>query len=324
MIGKIKLLSALVFACYWLFRLRAHAQRKLPARRGSGGVAPAHHTFGVEGGKFMLDGKPFQIIAGEMHYARIPREYWRARLRMAKAMGLNTITTYVFWNFHEPQPGVYDFTGQHDVAEFVREAQSEGLLVNLRPGPLLLRGVGVGRISGMAAEGPRHRGAQRRSQVHGAGAALAAAPGQGTCAPAARQWRPDHHGAGGERVRLIRQRPQLHGTDSSGHCGCGIRQVADLHRGWAGANPERLAAGIAGWHQLCARQCAARLLRRCTSCAPKARSWPPSGGTDGSITGAESTTRPTPRRRPMSCNGFSSRATRSAFTWCTAEPALAG
>jgi beta-galactosidase len=54
---------------------------------------------------------------------------------MAKAMGLNTVTTYVFWNFHEPRPGEFDFTGQHDVAEFVREAQSEGLLVNLRPGP---------------------------------------------------------------------------------------------------------------------------------------------------------------------------------------------
>jgi beta-galactosidase len=93
------------------------------------------HTFRVEGGKFLLDGKPFQIIAGEMHYARIPREYWRARLHLAKAMGLNTISVYVFWNFHEPEPGVYDFTGQHDVAEFVREAWSEGLWVNLRPGP---------------------------------------------------------------------------------------------------------------------------------------------------------------------------------------------
>ena len=57
------------------------------------------------------------------------------RLRMAKAMGLNTVTTYVFWNVHEPRPGVYDFSGQHDVAEFVREAQQEGLYVNLRPGP---------------------------------------------------------------------------------------------------------------------------------------------------------------------------------------------
>ncbi len=97
--------------------------------------AAPQHTFRVDHGQFLLDGKPFQIVAGEMHYARIPRQYWRARLRMAKAMGLNTITTYVFWNFHETQPGVYDFTGRHDVAEFVREAQSEGLWVNLRPGP---------------------------------------------------------------------------------------------------------------------------------------------------------------------------------------------
>ena len=86
-------------------------------------------------GQFLLDGKPFQIVSGEMHYARIPRAYWRDRLRMAKAMGLNSITTYVFWNWHEPKPGVYDFSGNRDVAEFVREAQQEGLYVILRPGP---------------------------------------------------------------------------------------------------------------------------------------------------------------------------------------------
>jgi beta-galactosidase len=96
--------------------------------------APAHH-FGVENGHFVLDGKPFQVISGEMHYQRIPREDWRARLRMARAMGLNTITTYVFWNVHEPRPGVYDFSGNNDVAEFIREAQQEGLYVVLRPGP---------------------------------------------------------------------------------------------------------------------------------------------------------------------------------------------
>ncbi|HWB32157.1 MAG TPA: glycoside hydrolase family 35 protein [Acidobacteriaceae bacterium] len=93
------------------------------------------HTFVVRGNQFLLDGKPFRIISGEMHYPRIPREYWRARLKMARAMGLNAITTYVFWNEHEPRPGVYDFSGNNDVAEFIREAQQEGLWVILRPGP---------------------------------------------------------------------------------------------------------------------------------------------------------------------------------------------
>lgn len=92
-------------------------------------------TFTVQGDHFALNGKPFQVISGEMHYTRIPRAYWRARLKMAKAMGLNAITTYVFWNVHEPQPGVYDFSGNNNVAEFVREAQEEGLYVILRPGP---------------------------------------------------------------------------------------------------------------------------------------------------------------------------------------------
>jgi beta-galactosidase len=93
------------------------------------------HTFRVADGQFQLDGKPFRILSGEMHYPRIPRAYWRDRLRMAKAMGLNTVTVYAFWNDHEQQPGTYDFSGQHDVAEFVREAQQEGLYVILRPGP---------------------------------------------------------------------------------------------------------------------------------------------------------------------------------------------
>ncbi|HEV2181574.1 MAG TPA: beta-galactosidase family protein [Gemmatimonadaceae bacterium] len=96
----------------------------------------AAHTFTIGRGTCLLDGMPFQIIAGEMHYARIPRQYWRHRLRMAKAMGLNTIATYVFWNYHELRPGVFDFhSGNRDLVEFVREAQQEGLWVILRPGP---------------------------------------------------------------------------------------------------------------------------------------------------------------------------------------------
>jgi len=97
--------------------------------------AQTPHSFGTVGDQFVLDGKPFQIISGEMHYARIPREYWRDRLKKARAMGLNTISTYVFWNAHEPRPGVYDFSGNLDAAAFVRMAQEEGLYVILRPGP---------------------------------------------------------------------------------------------------------------------------------------------------------------------------------------------
>ncbi len=97
--------------------------------------AAAEHTFTVEGKQFLYDGKPYQVLSGEMHYPRIPREYWRDRFRKARAMGLNTITTYVFWNVHEPKRGVYDFSGQNDVAEYIREAQQEGLKVILRPGP---------------------------------------------------------------------------------------------------------------------------------------------------------------------------------------------
>jgi beta-galactosidase len=76
-----------------------------------------------------------QIISGEIHYARVPREYWRARLQMAAALGVNAISTYVFWNRHEPTPGHYDFGNDNDVATFIRYAQAEGLDVILRPGP---------------------------------------------------------------------------------------------------------------------------------------------------------------------------------------------
>lgn len=89
----------------------------------------------ADSGHFALNGKPFQIIAGSMHYARVPREYWRDRMEKAKAMGLNTITTYVFWNFHEATPGHYDFSGQRDLAAYLRTAQEVGLHVILRPGP---------------------------------------------------------------------------------------------------------------------------------------------------------------------------------------------
>jgi len=95
----------------------------------------AAHTFALSDSSFVLDGKPFVMISGEMHYPRVPREAWRQRMKMAKAMGLNTIGTYVFWNLHEPQKGKFDFSGNNDVAEFVKIAKEEGLWVILRPSP---------------------------------------------------------------------------------------------------------------------------------------------------------------------------------------------
>ncbi|MGF7232455.1 beta-galactosidase [Arachidicoccus sp.] len=95
----------------------------------------AKHTFEIKNGSFLYDGKPIQIHSGEMHYARVPHQYWRQRLEMLKAMGLNTVATYVFWNYVETAPGVWDFTGDHDLARFVKTAQDVGLMVILRPGP---------------------------------------------------------------------------------------------------------------------------------------------------------------------------------------------
>jgi hypothetical protein len=98
--------------------------------------AAERHTFALAGDDFLLDGKPFQIISGEMHPARIPDAYWRQRIRMAKAMGCNTVAVYVFWNYHETAEGRFDFTtGSHDIARFMRICQEEGLWVLLRPGP---------------------------------------------------------------------------------------------------------------------------------------------------------------------------------------------
>lgn len=94
------------------------------------------HTFKLGTSEFLLDGKPYQIISGEMHPARIPAEYWRHRIKMAKAMGCNTISAYVFWNYHEAEEGVYDFTtGNHNLAEFFKIVQDEDMWLLLRPGP---------------------------------------------------------------------------------------------------------------------------------------------------------------------------------------------
>lgn len=92
-------------------------------------------TFVAGDGTFLLDGKPFVIKAAELHYPRIPREYWDHRIKMVKALGMNTICLYAFWNAHEPYPDRFDFSGQLDLREFIKLCGANDMKVILRPGP---------------------------------------------------------------------------------------------------------------------------------------------------------------------------------------------
>ncbi len=86
---------------------------------------------------FLMDGRPYTILSGAMHYFRIPRAYWRDRLLKLKECGFNTVETYTCWNLHEKEEGVFDFSGMLDVAAYVDEAAALGLNVILRPGPYI-------------------------------------------------------------------------------------------------------------------------------------------------------------------------------------------
>ena len=96
-------------------------------------LKPRHFEIGDS--SFLLEGKPFLIRTGEMHFTRVPREYWHHRLQLMKAMGMNAVCAYLFWNFHEFEKGEFNWSGQADAAEFCRMAKKEGLWVILRPGP---------------------------------------------------------------------------------------------------------------------------------------------------------------------------------------------
>ena len=96
-------------------------------------VKAGHFTVGDK--SFLLNGEPFVVKAAEIHYPRIPQPYWEHRIKMCKALGMNTVCIYVFWNIHEQREGQFDFTGNNDVAAFCRMAQKNGMYVIVRPGP---------------------------------------------------------------------------------------------------------------------------------------------------------------------------------------------
>jgi len=87
--------------------------------------------------KFYLNGEPFQIISGGMHYFRIVPEYWRDRMEKLKAFGCNTLETYVPWNVHEPQKGKFCFEGMYDIKKYIEMAAELGLWVIVRPSPYI-------------------------------------------------------------------------------------------------------------------------------------------------------------------------------------------
>jgi beta-galactosidase len=103
--------------------------------RAAEAAGGAMHTFAIGDTDFLLDGQRLQIRCGEIHAARVPKEYWRNRLQTAKAMGLNTVCAYLFWNMNEPTEGKFNWDGQADIAAFCKIAQEEGMWVILRPGP---------------------------------------------------------------------------------------------------------------------------------------------------------------------------------------------
>jgi len=100
---------------------------------------PASRTFEIDydNNTFVMDGKPFQFIAGSFHYFRAVPETWQRKLRTMRAAGLSVVTTYVEWSLHNPKDNQFDFTGIADLELFIELAAQEDLYVILRPGPYI-------------------------------------------------------------------------------------------------------------------------------------------------------------------------------------------
>jgi beta-galactosidase len=94
-------------------------------------------TFAIGDTDFLLDGEPFRVLAGAIHYFRVHPDHWADRIHKARLMGLNTIETYVAWNAHSPQRGVFDTDGQLDLARFLDLVAAEGMFAIVRPGPYI-------------------------------------------------------------------------------------------------------------------------------------------------------------------------------------------
>ncbi len=93
--------------------------------------------FRIEGSNFVRDGKPIKLISGAVHYFRNMPDTWDDIFKKMKAMGLNCVETYTAWNMHEPKKGEFSFEGRLNIAEFIKKAQENDLMVIVRPGPYI-------------------------------------------------------------------------------------------------------------------------------------------------------------------------------------------
>ncbi|NNM86390.1 MAG: hypothetical protein HKL96_11620 [Phycisphaerales bacterium] len=89
----------------------------------------------INGRGFTINSKPVFICSGSFHYARVPRALWQNRLLKMKRAGFNTVQTYVFWNFQEPQPGVFAFKGRANLNAFLQLVHKLGMYALVRCGP---------------------------------------------------------------------------------------------------------------------------------------------------------------------------------------------
>ncbi|MDN3495471.1 beta-galactosidase [Planococcus sp. APC 4015] len=96
-----------------------------------------HSSFSIGEKDFLLDGEPFRILSGAIHFFRVHPDQWADRIRKARLMGLNTIETYVAWNAHEPRRGEWDATGANDLGAFLDAVAAEGMFAIVRPGPYI-------------------------------------------------------------------------------------------------------------------------------------------------------------------------------------------
>ena len=125
-----------------------------------------HNQVFTIGDQFYLHDKPFKIISGAIHYFRVVPEYWQDRLEKLKALGCNTVETYVPWNMHEPREGEYHFAGMYDIRTFIQTAAKLGLYVILRR-PVHLRRMGIWRTAVLAAAGRGHEAALQLPALSG-------------------------------------------------------------------------------------------------------------------------------------------------------------